>query len=204
MLRFSLQTFVESRYVAHTWRCSRIPRPTPRWENDIKMNLREMRGKGVEWTEPALENGKWRALVSTEKSLRVQYNKENSLTSWETVSFSIRTVLQWVRRCMISVTNKNLSYGRRFKISVYITTQLHTCSYELPFLTMSDIITTQNINFSSIITSYNWSCSNDTGCEVATISIVYSYIYSNTALFTAAPNTFIVIPHCSLLLPTHG
>jgi len=31
-----------------------IARCTARWENNIKMDLREMRGKGVEWIEPAL------------------------------------------------------------------------------------------------------------------------------------------------------
>ena len=35
-----------------------MPRPTPRWENNNKMDLRETRWKGVEWTEPALENDK--------------------------------------------------------------------------------------------------------------------------------------------------
>jgi hypothetical protein len=35
------------------------------------MDLREMRRKGVEWIEPALENDKWLALVNTVKSLRV-------------------------------------------------------------------------------------------------------------------------------------
>jgi len=35
--------------------CYRIPRrSTPKWENNIKMDLREMRGKGVEWIDPAV------------------------------------------------------------------------------------------------------------------------------------------------------
>jgi hypothetical protein len=58
-----------------------IQKPTPKWENDIKMDLREMREKGVEWIEPVSENDKWRALVNTVKSLRVPYNTENSPTS---------------------------------------------------------------------------------------------------------------------------
>ena len=82
---------VQISYTHNIWRCSRIPRPTPRWKNDIKTDLREMRWKGVEWIEPALKITNGGALMNTVKSRRVPYNTENSLTGWETVSFSIRT-----------------------------------------------------------------------------------------------------------------
>jgi hypothetical protein len=44
------------------------------------MGLKEMRGKGVEWIELALEMTNEGALMNTVKSLRVPYNTENSLT----------------------------------------------------------------------------------------------------------------------------
>jgi hypothetical protein len=52
---------------------------------------------------------------------------------------------------------------------------------------MTDIITTQNINLSSIINLVQ----NDTRCETETTSLIYSYIYNNTTLFTPAPSTWL-------------
>ena len=71
---------VQISYTHNIWRCCRIPRPTPRWKNDIKTDLREMRWKGVEWIEPALKITNGGALMNTVKSRRVPYNTENSLT----------------------------------------------------------------------------------------------------------------------------
>jgi hypothetical protein len=51
---------------------------------------------------------------------------------------------------------------------------------------MTDIITTQNINLSSIIGLVQ----NDTRCEAETTSLTGSYIYNNTKLFTPAPSTW--------------
>jgi len=42
-----------------------------RWEDNIKMNLREMEWEHVEWTDLALDRYQRQAVVSTVRSLRV-------------------------------------------------------------------------------------------------------------------------------------
>src|SRR5215510_3208506 len=48
-----------------------LGRPRRRWEDNIKMDLREMGGGCGDWMELAQDRGKWRALVSTVMNLRV-------------------------------------------------------------------------------------------------------------------------------------
>jgi len=45
--------------------------PRHRWEDNIKMDLREVRGGG-DWMELAQDRDRWRALVNTVMNLRVQ------------------------------------------------------------------------------------------------------------------------------------
>jgi len=47
-----------------------LGRPRRRWEDKIKMDLRE-RGGGGDWMELAQDRDKWRALVSTVMNFRV-------------------------------------------------------------------------------------------------------------------------------------
>ena len=48
-----------------------LGRPRPRWENNIKMDLREG-GRGCgDWMELAQDRDRWRALVSTVMNFRV-------------------------------------------------------------------------------------------------------------------------------------
>ena len=47
-----------------------LGRPRPRWEDDIKMELREV-GGGGDWMELAKDRDRWRALVNTVMNLRV-------------------------------------------------------------------------------------------------------------------------------------
>jgi hypothetical protein len=42
-----------------------------RWEDNIKMDLQEVVGCGGNWMELAQDRGRWRALVSTVRNLRV-------------------------------------------------------------------------------------------------------------------------------------
>jgi len=47
-----------------------LGRPRHRWEDNIKMNLREA-GGGGDWMELAQYRDRWRALVNTVMNLRV-------------------------------------------------------------------------------------------------------------------------------------
>jgi hypothetical protein len=48
-----------------------LRRPTRRWENNIKMDLREIGWCGMDWVYLVEERGQWRALVNTVLNLRV-------------------------------------------------------------------------------------------------------------------------------------
>jgi hypothetical protein len=48
-----------------------IGRLRHRWENNIKMDVREIGWDGMDWFDLAQEGGKWRALVKTVMNLRV-------------------------------------------------------------------------------------------------------------------------------------
>ena len=48
-----------------------LGRPRRRWEDNIKMDLEEVRGGCGEWMELAQNRDRWRALVSTMRNLRV-------------------------------------------------------------------------------------------------------------------------------------
>ena len=47
-----------------------LGRPRCRWEDNIKMGLREI-GRGIEWINVAQVRDRWRALVNTVMNLRV-------------------------------------------------------------------------------------------------------------------------------------
>ena len=46
-------------------------RTRPRWEDNIQMDLQEVRGGCGDWMELAQDMDRWRALVSTVMNLRV-------------------------------------------------------------------------------------------------------------------------------------
>jgi len=48
-----------------------LGRPRRRWEDNIKMDLQEVRGGCGDWVELAQDRDRWRALVSTVMNLRV-------------------------------------------------------------------------------------------------------------------------------------
>ena len=48
-----------------------LGRPRRRWEDNIKMDLQEVGGGCGDWMDLAQDRDRWRALVSTEKNLRV-------------------------------------------------------------------------------------------------------------------------------------
>jgi hypothetical protein len=48
-----------------------LGKPRCRWENNIKMDLREVGCGGMNWIELAPDRGRWRALVNAVMNLRV-------------------------------------------------------------------------------------------------------------------------------------
>jgi len=48
-----------------------IVRPWRRWDDNIKMDLREVGCKGMDWIELSQERDRWRALVNAVMNLRV-------------------------------------------------------------------------------------------------------------------------------------
>jgi hypothetical protein len=48
-----------------------LGRSIRRWEDNIKMDLREMGWGGMDWTDLVQDRDQWRALVSTVINLRV-------------------------------------------------------------------------------------------------------------------------------------
>jgi hypothetical protein len=48
-----------------------LGRPRHRWEDNIKMDLREVGWRGVDWIDLAEDRDRWRALVYTVMNLRV-------------------------------------------------------------------------------------------------------------------------------------
>jgi hypothetical protein len=48
-----------------------LGRPRRRWENKIKMDLREIGWGGMDWIDLAEDRDQWRALVNTGMNLQV-------------------------------------------------------------------------------------------------------------------------------------
>jgi hypothetical protein len=69
-----------------------------RWEDNIKMDLKEVRYGGMDWRELVQGRGRMRAFVNAVMNLRIPQNGGNFLTSCKPVSFSRRTVLYGVSR----------------------------------------------------------------------------------------------------------
>jgi hypothetical protein len=58
-----------------------LGRPKRRWEDNIKMDLREIEFGNVDWINLAQDRDRWRALVNMVMNLRVPLNAGNFLTS---------------------------------------------------------------------------------------------------------------------------
>jgi hypothetical protein len=65
-----------------------LGRPRYRWEDNIKMDLREIVIDGVNWIRLAQDKVQWQIFVNTVMNLRVSQRKHDFLTSLVTVRFS--------------------------------------------------------------------------------------------------------------------
>jgi len=74
-----------------------LGRPRRRWEDNVKMDIREV-GGGGDWRELGQDRDRWRALVNTVMNFRVPQSAGNFLTSCKPVSFSRRMLLHGVSK----------------------------------------------------------------------------------------------------------
>jgi hypothetical protein len=70
-----------------------LGRPGHVWEDNIKMDLKEVGCGGMDWIDLAQGRDRWHALVNAVRNLQDPYNAGNFLTSVELVSISRRTLL---------------------------------------------------------------------------------------------------------------
>jgi hypothetical protein len=82
-------------YEVLVWKPKRKKRPRRRWEDNIKIDLHEVRWSVMDWIDLLQDRDSWRALVNSIMSLRVPSNTGNFLTSGGLVSFSRRRSAPW-------------------------------------------------------------------------------------------------------------
>ena len=58
-----------------------LGKPGRKWEDNFKMDLREMGCGGMDWIDVAQDRDRWRALMNVVMNLRVPYNVGNFSTS---------------------------------------------------------------------------------------------------------------------------
>ena len=77
---------------------SLLGRSKRRWEENILMDLQEVRFGGLVWIGLSEYRDRWRTLVNAVMNLRIPKNSGNFLTSREPVSCSRRTLLHGVSK----------------------------------------------------------------------------------------------------------
>ena len=75
-VRSACSTYGESRgdyrvLVGKPERKRPIGRPRRRWEDNIKMDLQEVRCEGMDWIDAVQDRGRWRAFLNAVMNLRV-------------------------------------------------------------------------------------------------------------------------------------
>jgi hypothetical protein len=75
-----------------------LGRPKRRWEDGIKMDLREIGWRGLEWIQLAQDRDRWRAVVSAVMNLRVLAPRRQLVLVWKVRTFDPMTLLFGLRR----------------------------------------------------------------------------------------------------------
>jgi hypothetical protein len=70
-----------------------LGRPRRRWVDNIKMDLRETEGDGMDWIDLAEDRDQWRAVVNTVMNLRGPLNAGKFSSSCTIGGFSRRAQL---------------------------------------------------------------------------------------------------------------
>jgi hypothetical protein len=73
-----------------------LTRRRSRWEDNIRINHREILWEVVDGMHLAQDRDQWRAVVNTVMNFRGPQNVGNLLTSWLTISLSRRTLVHVV------------------------------------------------------------------------------------------------------------
>jgi hypothetical protein len=73
-----------------------LGRSRSRWEDNMRMNLREIGSEGLDWSHLSQVRDQWRALINMIMNFRVPWKAGNIFTSWVTIGFSRKTLLRWV------------------------------------------------------------------------------------------------------------
>jgi hypothetical protein len=73
-----------------------LGRPRCRWEDNIKIDLREIGWGGMDWIDLAQDRDQWRTLVNTVMNLQVPQNVGKFLSGCTTGGFSRRAQLHGV------------------------------------------------------------------------------------------------------------
>jgi hypothetical protein len=73
-----------------------VRRPRHRWEDNIKMYLKETRCEDVDWIHLAQDRVQWQCSVNTVVNLEVPKKAVKILVGYETVSFIQRTLFHEV------------------------------------------------------------------------------------------------------------
>jgi len=104
------------------------------WEDNIRMDLREIGLKGVDWIHLAQDRDRWRAVVNTVMNLRVPQMADNFLTSWvrtlfRGVSMLIHIVSTfWVERIAACHWVKNAEHHYQIFLLLLLLHFLHLSS----------------------------------------------------------------------------
>jgi hypothetical protein len=77
-----------------------LGKPRCRWEDNIRMDLREMGWGGMDWIDLAQDRDQWRALVNTVMNLRVPYHVGKFFSRCATGGFSRSAQLHGVTKVM--------------------------------------------------------------------------------------------------------
>jgi hypothetical protein len=70
------------------------------WDDNFTVEFKAIRWEGMDWINVDQGRGKWWAVVKTVRNIQLPYSRKDFLTSWWTVSFSMRNLLHGDSECV--------------------------------------------------------------------------------------------------------